>query len=79
MVIDIVCIGHYCDDRLRRGMRGEMQGIVEAEPVQEGLWDVLQAVQLRAAGHVWQLRGLPLLCRHHHARWTEEMPLSGSS
>jgi len=56
-------------------MRDQMQQIVEAKPLQEGLWDLLRKVQVRASGHVWQRRFMPVLCHHDHPWRRAQMPL----
>ncbi|KAL5985967.1 hypothetical protein ACLOJK_027957 [Asimina triloba] len=53
---------------LRVGMQREVQAVVEAEAVQEGMWDLLCEMQLRAARHVWQLRDVSMLRQNDYSR-----------
>lgn len=54
----------------------EVCAVFKAKAVQEGMRDVLQEVRLRAAGDVWELRCLSMLCQHDHPRWPPQMPLN---
>ncbi|URE41737.1 hypothetical protein MUK42_07162 [Musa troglodytarum] len=63
-------------DRLRRAVRGEMQPALEAECVHAGVRDVLQQVQVRAAGHLRQPGDVwRLLHQHDHPRQSHQVPL----
>ncbi|KAG0461908.1 hypothetical protein HPP92_020384 [Vanilla planifolia] len=69
-------VSSYSRHRLRRGVRSSVREIVEAQLVQEGVRDVLRALQMRAAGDIWQLRGVPMLRRNHNAQGAAQMPMN---
>lgn len=52
-----------------------MPAVVEAEPVQEGLRDVLPPVQLRAAGDGGKQGGVSVLCQDDYPRGQAQMPV----
>lgn len=61
--------------RLWECLCSKMQAIKQAKSLQEGLWNLLCSMQLRAPGHLRALRGLPVL-RFPHYTWQQaQMPM----
>jgi len=56
-------------------MRGQMQQIIKAKPLQKSLWDLLRKVQVCASGDIWQLWFMPVLRRLDHPGRRAQVPL----
>lgn len=69
----VVIVFRAC--RLQGSLWGEVQIVVQAETVQEGLRHMLRQVQLCSAGHVWELWGLCLLCNHDNSWLQTQVPV----
>ncbi|KAL9252102.1 hypothetical protein AKJ16_DCAP01487 [Drosera capensis] len=64
---------------LRSSVYVKVQPVKEAEPVPEIMRSLLLSLQVRAAGHLWQLRYLSLLRQPHHPRWPPQVPMITST
>ena len=56
-------------------MHRQVQAVIKAESVQEGMRNLLPTLQLRASRHFWEPRCVSLLRQHDYPWWQTQVPL----